>query len=55
MGSLTKINSFVDILQRKRQNQSERADMAYFASQAVAFKMDTGMSTAIFPGAGDVT
>jgi hypothetical protein len=54
-GSLTKINSFVDILQRNVKTNLSGTDMAYFASQAVAFKMDTGMSTAIFPGAGDVT
>lgn len=54
-GSITRINSFVDIFQRNVKTDLSGTDMAYFASQALAFKMDTGMSTAIFPGAGDVT
>ena len=57
-GSLTKINSFVDILQRNVKTNLSGTDMTffYFASQAVAFKDGHRHEHRhLLPGAGDVT
>jgi len=54
-GSIPKITTFAEIFQRNVHTDMEWNDILYFATAAMQMDLSTGFTSAIFPGAGDVT
>lgn len=53
--TLTKLNSFVEIFGEHVKTDLSPQNMAYFASQALAFDLKTGLTSQTLPGDGSVT
>lgn len=54
-GSLTKMGDFITIFNKSVDTNLSMSDMLYFGSQALKMDLATGVSTATFPGVGDVS
>lgn len=51
--SLTKVQNFIEIFQKYVTTDLSTADMLYFASQAINFDLDTGLTQVTLEGRGD--
>lgn len=53
--SITKVNQFIDILERNVETNLSSTDFAWFASQALKLNLDTGVVGGSLPGDGTIT